>query len=672
MITTEQSDRIRLMGDSASKGRDARSPAGRGNRAKREGPRRGNALAAPLGAAFAALLLFAPSMDHRFIRDDHELIERNAALHGSVGAVAGALVSDFHAAGGGRSGKWRPWITLSYAIDGHLGGWQPRMFHTMNVVAHALVVAVLCALLLQTGIPPPFAFGGALWFAAMPVHVETVSWISGRTDLYAALFMLAALVWDRRDRRSGRTWPSAVPLVLFGIGLLCKESSIAFLAVLATAVWIEPGKRGGRVRWLAPYAGLAVVYAALWMAVGHVPARPSWYDAPTVSALRWGTAGMLPAYLRFLLPGVTHAPDWPLPSATGPLDPRVLVGLTFSVALFGVLAIALSRRSRWAVPLALLTAPLLPAWVAGIALAAGGAVMAERLVYLASAGAAWMLALGASAGAAWLTRRRWPAGAIVGVGLAGLVAWSAWTTWSDQSMYRTDESVYAAIRERVPTNPVGALGLAGVRLTQDRVGDAVRLIDEAEALNPRIPEIHQSRAEIAFAEARWADAARAADRTVELVPWRGYPRMLRDASRVRLGQGAVVASELESLYVRSPGDPLVQAALGEWRLAEGRPADAAPLLERSLRAQPEDPFTALALARAWHALGRDDDAAAALDHTLRLAPRFYEAWLLEAEVANARGAPAARDSALVRARVLPESRDGRAAALAARLSRGTP
>ncbi len=608
----------------------------------------------PLLPALGALLLYAPSLGLGFVRDDHGLVERNPALHGGPASVAQALVSDFHAGTGGGSGKWRPLVTLSYALDGARGGWRPAPFHASNVLAHALACLVLGLLLARAGIAWPLALAAALWFAAMPAHVEPVAWIAGRTDLFAALFMFAALLADGARRRARKRGPGGLAPLLFALALLCKETSLALLAVLAVAVaGAAPAERPVRPwRWLAPYALVALAWAAAWLAIGAIPARPDYMDTTRAAAVARGVAWTAAALLRFTVPGVTHAPDWTLPAAASWADPRIYAGLLLWAGLFAAVFVAVRRRSAFAVPLALTVAPLLPVAVASFGGFAGGAVMAERLVYAASGGVVWSAALAA----AWLLARagvrKRPLGWVFGVLAIVAIVHGARTTWRDQAMYANDASVYAALWARVPADPVGAVGLATVRMHEGRLDDALALLDRAEALDPRVPEIHQARAEIAFARAAWADVAAAAGREIALEPTRGYPRLLRDVARVRMGEGAQVAAEIDSLGRLFPDDPMLLAARGEWRLASGRPAQAVTDLERALEREPGDPFTGLALARALTATGDRAGALQVLAHVVRIAPERAEAWAAYAEAARALGRGPEADSALARARAL--------------------
>jgi tetratricopeptide (TPR) repeat protein len=131
---------------------------------------------------------------------------------------------------------------------------------------------------------------------------------------------------------------------------------------------------------------------------------------------------------------------------------------------------------------------------------------------LLSVGIAWIagVVMERSGGHRWAT----PAWVIVIL----LVVSSAVESWRYIPAWRNDAALFGAVRERQPDNPVGHLGLAGVRLGEGRIDAALRLIETAEQLKPDVPEIHQYRAEIAFSRGEWDAPVQHAERTLALDP----------------------------------------------------------------------------------------------------------------------------------------------------------
>ena len=105
------------------------------------------------------------------------------------------------------TGNWMPLTWLSFALDYHMGGLNPRVFHATNLLFHAintLLVFWLCVRFLKRipgrGDIPfsrhagafvlPIAFLTAVFFGLHPIHVESVAWATERKDVLYSFFYL--------------------------------------------------------------------------------------------------------------------------------------------------------------------------------------------------------------------------------------------------------------------------------------------------------------------------------------------------------------------------------------------------------------------------------------------------------------------------------------------------
>jgi len=150
---------------------------------------------------------------------------------------------------------WIPLTWISYMVDVQLFGLAPGMLHVTNVLLHAANTVLLFLWLARsTGRAVPSALAAAL-FAAHPLHVESVVWITERKDVLSTLFLLLALLaYSAYVRR--RSWKLyATVFVCFVLGLLAKPMLVTmpFLLLLCD-VWPL-----ARVRLDAPSGWRAVV-----------------------------------------------------------------------------------------------------------------------------------------------------------------------------------------------------------------------------------------------------------------------------------------------------------------------------------------------------------------------------------------------------------------------------
>src|SRR5258706_3959385 len=108
--------------------------------------------AAVVAAGLLAILLYLPALRGGFVRDDHDLIERNPVLHDQH-ALETLLMSDFWSASGTRSGMWRPLVSWTYAADAR-GGASPRTFPWADLLLHAATSGLVFLVALALGWTP--------------------------------------------------------------------------------------------------------------------------------------------------------------------------------------------------------------------------------------------------------------------------------------------------------------------------------------------------------------------------------------------------------------------------------------------------------------------------------------------------------------------------------------
>ena len=72
----------------------------------------------------------------------------------------------------------------------------------------------------------------ALLFSLHPAHVESVCWISGRTDLLSCLFSFLTIILFMLFFQKRQVTPLVLSLFSFCVALLCKENAILVPLIL--------------------------------------------------------------------------------------------------------------------------------------------------------------------------------------------------------------------------------------------------------------------------------------------------------------------------------------------------------------------------------------------------------------------------------------------------------
>jgi tetratricopeptide (TPR) repeat protein len=129
-------------------------------------------------------------------------------------------------------GMYQPLATLSFAIEYYFWQLNPLAYHAGNIFLHLLNGCLVFLLLLKLSRRKYLAFAIAIFFIAHPVQVESVDWISARSNLLYATFFLSALIVYLSDDQKPKLRTSLLVILLFGLSLLSKVSAIVLPLVL--------------------------------------------------------------------------------------------------------------------------------------------------------------------------------------------------------------------------------------------------------------------------------------------------------------------------------------------------------------------------------------------------------------------------------------------------------
>jgi tetratricopeptide (TPR) repeat protein len=433
-------------------------------------------------AAAAALLIlavnlavYAPTLAHSFVWDDHEQVVDNAHLRDwkSFPEFWKTDILSLSRSGQARSNYYRPLFYVQYLLYYKAFGLHAAAWHGMAIFQHYLACLASWAFLRRLRLSFEVSVSAALLFAVHPAHGESVSWIAAAfNDPPAATVSLLALAAYAQWMRGGRARHAALAAAGFAVALCLKESALAGLFLSPLVAWyvgrdvpLPPRRKLGRA--LAGYAPLllvAVCYFAVRMRAvldpfGMSPGAPSLLSVlPTFPVL-------VLFYVRLLLWPWGLSPSYPLRYLT---DWRVpVVGLSLAGLVLLFLAIGWATRSRPVLRFAAL-------WTA-CALAPALNVFSFREYYLVHQRYLYLSVLGLCLAVAWTlaatvaepSARRAILGALV-------VLWSTSTLYHDR-FWASDTALWRRIAEVDPGN-AAAFDWLGGRARE--AGD----LDAAEAL----------------------------------------------------------------------------------------------------------------------------------------------------------------------------------------------
>jgi protein O-mannosyl-transferase len=554
--------------------------------------------AAMVAVAVLALVVSAPSLRYGFVFDEQLLVRDNPAVHDltDLGAV---LFTKFWP-GPTQGIYWRPLVTLSYAIDYALVGEAPWLYHLTNVLLHAGAAVLLYLLLLRfTG--AGVALAAALIFAIHPAHVESVTWVPGRTDVIAALFLAAAwlaLLQAReaqaRPRRAA-WWGAAMGLYFCALG--GKESAAVLPALVITADALRSGR--GLKKHALDYLGLVAVTAGYllirrWVLAGpgSPPAADPLAELGLMRGLAAGGAIFGEAARVTILPGPWRI-DYAYEDAIlgGPYW-RAAAAAIF-LAAWAVAAVAW-RRDRPALALTLIgfIAALLPV----SHLVAFPNLFAERFLYLPSL----FLIVGAVelGDHLWSSRSSGRPRAVVIcallmlLGIAGMVRGKPFrnelTFWRSAARQAPDKAAVhnwlgLAYRNRGdlpgarkeyeralaldPGLSVGAMNLAEIKIKEGDLEGAAAILKKLRADDPDNPAVPYNLGIVNAGQGDWKDARENWEAALKLDPknLNAHLALLRFHLKVT-GDCAEARRQLEAARALAPREPMVEKFAAEFKV----------------------------------------------------------------------------------------------------------
>ncbi len=460
--------------------------------------------ALPVAAvAAAAVIAYANTLGNGFALDDRiHLVDHARDL--DLRHVFRLIGSPYYFDPG--TGLYRPVTVLSLAVNRMITGDSPWGFHAFNIFLHAISTILVLVLARRFFAREAVALCAALLFAVHPIHTEAVSYVSGRADVLAALFGVAALLT--------RPLPSAA---LFFLAILSKENAVAILPAIAlrrllleserpSAIDLARGLAGHGVALLAMFGARAAVLGSV---SGLHASDISFLDNPAATAslgTRVATGlAVLARYVGLMVFPVRLSADYSHPQipVVDFADSLSLVGGVLLVSAIAAILICGRRRPGLSFGIALFVLAWLPA---SDLLLPVGTVMAERVLYLPSVGFALavapLLALTSRPG-------RVVAAFILALLLSLTVARNA--DWAD------DRALYSAAAERSSRSARVHASLSALLYDDAVSGDprardatiklALREVEKAIELYPDYGKARLNRGSIFGMQKRYAEAS---------------------------------------------------------------------------------------------------------------------------------------------------------------------
>lgn len=521
---------------------------------------------------------------------------------------------------------YHPLPRLSHILDYQIWGTNAAGHHATSVVLHALNAALVFGFLWALLTTAPLAaserlavaLSVAVVFAIHPLQVESVAWISGRTQLLCTTFGIGCLWAYVAGARRRVVW------ALYLAALLSKPMAVS-LPLVMLAMDYFPLRRYDGSSWRRLLREKAVL-----IALGIAAAVATMITESRAGGLMTPLEEIRPLQRAFLaMQSLTFYP-WKLvwPAWLSPYYPlhlgfSLLPSLIFASALGVVVVTVLSVWRRRQAP------ALAAGWgayvmfvlpVSGLA-QAGGQAVADRYAYMA------MLPLLLLAGGAivWLWRRGAPVAKLaLACLLLGELFFFGSRTRAQTVVWRNDETLWRGVLAQYPDSDLANEMLAQTLLNHNRAPEALAYAQHAVKVAPSA-ETHKNLGVALTQAGQIQEAIGEFNLALRLKPDLADAHDNLARVLLRLGRLPEAMEHWEQALRIQPDYVEAHYNLGVALVQLGRLPEAIAHWEQVLRIQPDYAEVHYNLGTVFEQAGEIGNAIGHYEQALRIKPDYVEA-----------------------------------------------
>ncbi|MFQ6002572.1 MAG: hypothetical protein ACE5KJ_02375, partial [Candidatus Zixiibacteriota bacterium] len=298
--------------------------------------------------AVVSMLVYFETSKLSYVADDRRLIYENTDFLGDWGNLKTTFVSPLPAKTYEPLPFYRPMVSFTYFVDYHLNK-SIQSHHLFNLGVHTLNTILLYLLIFLLFRNIPLSIFTSLFFATHPLHISSVVWISGRTDLIACIFFLLTLILfikSKDHQKLPRQLLLAGASISYILCLFSKETTLALPLFLF--VWDYVSQKEPIRKKIIPYIPFAIITVLYLLLRVKVIGNLGTGEPYTSSGLFHRFLTVFPIYFyyfkKFILPlQFNYSPR--VLTVASILSLKFLGSLLFFVIVLG-LGISLRRRSK--------------------------------------------------------------------------------------------------------------------------------------------------------------------------------------------------------------------------------------------------------------------------------------------------------------------------------------
>jgi len=204
--------------------------------------------------------IYGNALGGKFVWDDENLVKGNAYIK-NLSHLPDIFTKDIAAGVGQKYYFYRPLQMVTYMGDHFLWGLDVRGYHFTNILFHILVAFGLYWFISILYSDRMLSLFTSLLFLVHPLHTEAVTYISGRADSLAALFILLTFIFYIKYLHSSSITSYVLMLITYTLAFLSRENSIILPVFLL--LYHYSFRKKIQPKGLVSILGVALIYVLL-------------------------------------------------------------------------------------------------------------------------------------------------------------------------------------------------------------------------------------------------------------------------------------------------------------------------------------------------------------------------------------------------------------------------
>ncbi|MDD4979993.1 MAG: tetratricopeptide repeat protein [Candidatus Omnitrophica bacterium] len=559
------------------------------------------------------LTIYSNSLSKKFIWDDEFLVKDNTYIRNLVN-IKEIFTKDIGAGAENIYYSYRPVQTLTYMLDYSLWKLNLKGYHFTNIVLHILAALAfywLCNTLFADKV---ISFIASSLFVAFPLHTEAVSYVSGRADSLAALFLLLSFIFYIKSNPKNATGRYIIVLLAYILAILSKEYALILPLMLVSYHYVF--RTEYKFKRFLPILAVTFLYILIRLTVLSALMPPKALILTSLWQRLPGVFVALANYIRFLfLPFNLHMEYGN--TVFSPMHPKAILGA--AIFIFFMALAFLKRRNNALISFSIFwffiflfpQSNIFPV----------NAYMSEHWLYLASAGFFLVLAYGL----ACLYRTKGLKSFTIFLLISVLLFYS-FLTVRQNSYWRDPVIFYERTLKYAPHSARALYNLGNALRDIGKYREAMASYDSAIKNNPNHIGAYNNLGALYSDIGNPEEAVSLYKKAIEIDP--GHAKAYNNLANVYKETGRT--DEAIILYKKAieikPDYADAYYNLGSAYAAMGRPREAIPAYQKTIEINPGYLLAYTGLGDVYYEAGNLKEALTLYTQAIKLKPDYAEAY----------------------------------------------